>query len=260
MMTKKRLMVRGASLVAATLLSGVTGCAIRQTATKLDPVAPPPANDAAMAYRSFDNTSAEYENTGVIAWSTRAPLVTPPGTPDAVRRVSEPVQFLGNVALMPVSWAVDPPFQNQYVYREGGTPRSHTAVPPFDSVAPADEGAITAPIKYGPTETAEALRRSEVVDVPPGVVVEGGGKGEGVKVRRVEGSAPEGTGVAAPAVPAPAPVQVSPSTRPSAAVETPAPARVDPLPPPRRDQPLPPPGDRSPLAPSVVVEPVPEGK
>lgn len=268
-MMKKRMIVLGLGLCAGGVL-GAGGCAVRQNATKLDPVAPPAGPDSAMTYRSFGNTEAEYENTGVAAWSTRAPLVTKPGTPDAVRAVSEPAQFLGNVVFMPVSVAVDPPFKNQYVYREGGTPKTFSAAPPFDSTAPVDEGPIVAPVEYGRTETAEALRHSEVVDVKPGLVVDEGGKGEGVRLHG-ETPAPEAVPQSKPGA-----VEVTPSVGSGAAATTPAPAAPpvapapaqqeaapaarEALPPAKPLQPLPPPNDRSPLAPSVTVEPVPEGK
>jgi hypothetical protein len=121
------------------------GCANRHQATALDPVVEPARADMAMGHRSFEPSSAEYENTAVIAWSTRSPWVVGSQVKDPGRPVAEPVVFLANLVTMPVSLFVEPPFADQKAWRDGGVPSSYSASAPFDTVVSADAG----PIKPG---------------------------------------------------------------------------------------------------------------
>lgn len=129
-------------LVCAVAVAAVAGCARRQTTTALDATAPEPELGAMQGVRSFEPVAATYENTAVIAWSTRFPFVDRADIKDSQRPVVEPTIFLANLVSLPVSIIVQPPFKSQIAWRTGGVGPTFTAVPPLDDVVAMKEGAI----------------------------------------------------------------------------------------------------------------------
>lgn len=214
-------------------LVGAGGCMERKNSDPYFPKAPEPGADMAMGYRNFPPSSAVYENTAVIAWDTRAPIVVDPGLNDGSRLVVEPVIFLANVVISPVSFAMAPPFYKQVAYRGGGVESTFSGAPPYDAV----EWPGTGPVEPRVSPKLRAMWQNLGDDVKDNF----GGDDEGKKgpSTRPSGELKQVEGPAAVLEPVP-------ETAPA-----PAPKAGEPA------MPITPPGDRGPLAPAVEVTPVP---
>lgn len=137
------------TMALAAALAGLTGCAQRQYAEPMATAVDDMLTSPAWAYRDFQPMSATYENTAVVAWSTRFPFVDRPDQRDLTRPVVEPAIFLGNVLVLPVSVVVEPPFWRQHAWRPVGLHSTHTAAVPPDEVVQVEEGAIVPALRPG---------------------------------------------------------------------------------------------------------------
>ncbi|MFN4242912.1 MAG: hypothetical protein ACK4PI_06710 [Tepidisphaerales bacterium] len=140
---------RTAAVVLAVAVAGLTGCAQRPYAEPMATAADDMLTSPAWAYREFQPMSATYENTAVVAWSTRFPFVDRPDQPDLTRPVVEPAIFLTNVLVLPVSVVVEPPFWRQHAWRPVGLHPTHTAAVRPDEVVHVAEGAIVPALRPG---------------------------------------------------------------------------------------------------------------
>lgn len=123
-----------------TLLAG--GCMTRSYSEPLMAAAEDPRTSPAWVHRQFAPTSAVYENTATVAWSTRFPWVVRPDPPDVVRPVVEPAIFLGNVLVLPVSVVLEPPLWRQHAWRPVGLEPTATAAVAPEEVVPVTAGAL----------------------------------------------------------------------------------------------------------------------
>lgn len=160
-MSQDCLIRRSWALAAAVAVGMLTGCAVRQYVEPLAEAVPDPAPSPASAHRSFEPMVATYENTAIVAWSTRFAFVDLPNQCDPGRPIIEPLIFLGNVCALPVAFIIEPPFVRQHAWRPVGLAPTQTAAVAHDDVYVVTEGAIVpAPRHSAPTPPKTTKRNA----------------------------------------------------------------------------------------------------
>lgn len=134
------------TIVAAIGLMTLTtgGCAVRRNDPPdvLDPT--PVAVDAAMERRNWDQSHALYANTGTIAGNTGFFFMADATRPEWQNGFAEPFIFLTNVALMPISLIITPPFA-PVEYRAATIEPTYSGNPPLPDIAAPAGDTMTPP-------------------------------------------------------------------------------------------------------------------
>lgn len=114
-------------------LAGAAACSTWGCAHGQKPSAPelsqtPLIIDGAMQKRDWDRSVALYASGGVPAWNTRFHYEPSAREPAWIKPVSEPAEFLGQTAFLPVTLITARPF-TPVIYRGVQEPASSTAFP-----------------------------------------------------------------------------------------------------------------------------------
>lgn len=143
--TRKLASLAGLPLVVALAALAGGGCELRQSTVPYGSKPPEPGLDSAIVLRHYDSTIAMYQNTTVIAGSTRFPLVHDPRTPDYLALLGDPLVFLANTAISPVSIVVAPPYTEK-TWRSTALEPTYSGNPSLDDVYVQGEGGGGAPV------------------------------------------------------------------------------------------------------------------
>jgi hypothetical protein len=86
------------------------------------------AVDPAMQNRDWDQSVAYYASGAVPAWNTRFWYTPSPKSPQAIKPITEPVAFAGQVVFLPIALVIAPPFTH-VIYHGVQEPASSNAFP-----------------------------------------------------------------------------------------------------------------------------------
>ncbi len=112
-------------LVLAGLLAG---CSHAQQAAQTQP---PLLIDQAMEKRDWNRSVCYYQSGAVVAWHKRFHYIPSASRPDRLGVVIEPVFFVGETLLLPVTLFTEPVGQHEVYRAFPPTPPTYTGVPPL---------------------------------------------------------------------------------------------------------------------------------
>jgi hypothetical protein len=116
------------------IFTGV-GCQRHVNAPPPEAIVPSPSTDEAMLHRDWQQSSALYADTSVIAGNTGFMFMPKWGQPEWVYPLLDAPLFLANVVTLPVSLIMTPPWV-AVEYRSATIPPSYTAMPPLPPEPP----------------------------------------------------------------------------------------------------------------------------
>ena len=125
------------------LAIAAAGCST-QPKVRYEPVNNTPViGDEAMAMRNWPPSISHYQNGEVAAWSTRFTYQPNPNRPEAQNILLDPVMFLGQVAVLPLEFVANPPFDPR-VYHGIEYRPTYTAQPPLPPEGGGPPGGVDA--------------------------------------------------------------------------------------------------------------------
>ena len=118
----------GRWVLAGAAVCSTWGCAHSQKPAAQELSQTPLIIDPAMQKRDWDRSVALYPSGAVPAWNTRFHYQPSPSEPAWIKPISEPAEFLGQTAFLPITLITVRPF-TPVIYRGVQEPASSTAFP-----------------------------------------------------------------------------------------------------------------------------------